>query len=81
MNPWSLSLCETAKERFDGTDDEEAEAELTEFLILLLETLAERIPGSWLIRIRDAGHGLMYQHPDEFNRVLMTFLEDNHEHK
>jgi pimeloyl-ACP methyl ester carboxylesterase len=40
--------------------------------------LAEGIPGSWLIRINDAGHGLMYQHPDEFNRVLMTFLENNH---
>jgi pimeloyl-ACP methyl ester carboxylesterase len=40
-------------------------------------TLAEGIPGSWLIRIRDAGHGLMYQHPDEFNRVLLTFLENN----
>jgi pimeloyl-ACP methyl ester carboxylesterase len=39
--------------------------------------LAERIPGSWLIQMRDAGHGLMYQYPDEFNRVLMTFLEDN----
>ena len=26
-------------------------------------TLAEKIPVSWLIRIGDAGHGLMYQHP------------------
>jgi len=51
-----------------GTDDDPAPDSLT---------LAERIPGSWLIRIRDAGHGLMYQHPDEFNRVLMTFLESN----
>jgi pimeloyl-ACP methyl ester carboxylesterase len=40
-------------------------------------TLAEGIPGSWLIRIRDAGHGLMYQHPDEFDRILMTFLESS----
>jgi pimeloyl-ACP methyl ester carboxylesterase len=51
-----------------GTDDDAAPDSLT---------LAERIPGSWLIQIRDAGHGLMYQHPDEFNRVLMTFLESN----
>lgn len=42
-------------------------------------TLAEKIPGSWLIRIGDAGHGLMYQHPNEFNRVVMTFLENNKE--
>lgn len=51
-----------------GTDDDAAPDSLT---------LAERIPGSWLIQIRDAGHGLMYQHPDEFNRILMTFLESN----
>jgi pimeloyl-ACP methyl ester carboxylesterase len=37
--------------------------------------LAEKIPGSWLVQIRDAGHGLMYQYPNEFNRVLATFLE------
>jgi pimeloyl-ACP methyl ester carboxylesterase len=37
-------------------------------------TLAEGIPGSWLIQIRDAGHGLMYQHPDEFNRILSDLL-------
>ena len=51
-----------------GTDDDPAPDSLT---------LAEGIPGSWLIRIRDAGHGLMYQHPDEFNRVLLAFLEIN----
>ena len=39
--------------------------------------LVERIPSSWLVQIRDAGHGLMYQCPDEFNRVLMTFLDYN----
>jgi pimeloyl-ACP methyl ester carboxylesterase len=48
-----------------GTDDDAAPDSLT---------LAEGIPGSWLIRIRDAGHDLMYQHPDEFNTILMTFL-------
>ena len=41
--------------------------------------LAEKIPGSWFIRIGTAGHGLMYQHPDAFNRVLMTFLENSKE--
>jgi pimeloyl-ACP methyl ester carboxylesterase len=55
-----------------GMDDDPAPDSLT---------LAEGIPGSWLIRIRDAGHGLMYQHPDEFNRILMTFLENSREHK
>jgi pimeloyl-ACP methyl ester carboxylesterase len=53
-----------------GTDDDPARDSLT---------LAEGIPGSWLIRIRDAGHGLMYQHPDVFNGILMTFLENSTE--
>jgi len=39
--------------------------------------LAEKIPGAWLIRIEAAGHALMYQHPEAFNKVLMTFLENN----
>jgi pimeloyl-ACP methyl ester carboxylesterase len=43
--------------------------------------LARRIPGSWVVQIRDAGHGLMYQYPSEFNRALITFLENNHERK
>ena len=30
---------------------------------------------------RDAGHGLIYQYPSEFNRAIIIFLEDNHEHK
>lgn len=42
-------------------------------------TLADKIPGAWLIRIADAGHALMYQHPDEFNSALLTFLETNKE--
>ena len=33
MNPWSLSLCETAKERFDGPDD--GEEEVVELSVLL----------------------------------------------
>ena len=43
--------------------------------------LAEKIPGSWLIRIGTAGHGLMYQHPDVFNKLLMTFLENSREQR
>ena len=51
-----------------GADDDAAPDSLT---------LAEKIPGSWLIRIGTAGHGLMYKHPDMFNRLLITFLENN----
>jgi pimeloyl-ACP methyl ester carboxylesterase len=37
--------------------------------------IAEKIPAAWLIQIRDAGHGLMYQYPDKFNNVVLTFLQ------
>ena len=53
-----------------GSDDDAAPDSLV---------LAEKIPGSWLIRIGTAGHGLMYQHPDTFNKLLMTFLENSRE--
>ena len=36
--------------------------------------LAEKIPGAWLIQIKDAGHGLMYQYPEKFAKILETFL-------
>ena len=37
--------------------------------------LAEKIPGAWLVQIKDAGHGLMYQYPEKFADVVETFLE------
>ncbi len=37
--------------------------------------IASKIPGAWLVQIRDAGHGLMYQYPDEFSRIVSTFLQ------
>lgn len=37
--------------------------------------IAERIPGAWLVQIKDAGHGLMYQYPDKFSNVIFTFLQ------
>jgi pimeloyl-ACP methyl ester carboxylesterase len=55
-----------------GADDDAATDSLT---------LAEKIPGSWFIRIGTAGHGLMYQHPDSFNKLLLTFLENSRDDK
>jgi pimeloyl-ACP methyl ester carboxylesterase len=37
--------------------------------------IAEKIPAAWLIQIRDAGHGLIYQYPDKINQILATFLQ------
>jgi len=36
--------------------------------------LADKIPGSWLVQIKDAGHGLMYQYPETFTDIVKTFL-------
>ena len=36
--------------------------------------IAGKIPGAWLIQIKDAGHAVMGQYPDKINRVLQTFL-------
>jgi len=37
--------------------------------------LAEKIPGAWLVQINGGGHGLMWQYPDKFSRIVLTFLE------
>jgi pimeloyl-ACP methyl ester carboxylesterase len=37
-------------------------------------TLSERIPGARLVEFPGAGHGLMYQCPDEFSRAVLEFL-------
>ena len=36
--------------------------------------IAGKIPGAWLVQIKDAGHALPGQYPDKLNRVLQTFL-------
>jgi pimeloyl-ACP methyl ester carboxylesterase len=37
--------------------------------------LAEKIPGAWLVQIKGGGHGVMYQYPEKFSRIVLTFLE------
>ena len=36
--------------------------------------IAGKIPGAWLVQIPAAGHPLMDQYPDKFNKILQTFL-------
>jgi len=36
--------------------------------------MSGQIPGSHLIEISGAGHGLMYQVPDEFSNFILDFL-------
>jgi pimeloyl-ACP methyl ester carboxylesterase len=37
--------------------------------------LAEKIPGAWLVQIKGGGHGAIFQYPDKFSRIILTFLE------
>jgi pimeloyl-ACP methyl ester carboxylesterase len=37
--------------------------------------MAERIPGSWLVRFDGGGHGLMYQYPERLASLISAFLE------
>jgi pimeloyl-ACP methyl ester carboxylesterase len=45
-------------------------------MIMIANSLivAGKIPGAWLVRIKDAGHALFVQDSDEVNRVLQVFL-------
>jgi pimeloyl-ACP methyl ester carboxylesterase len=36
--------------------------------------LASKIPGAWLVQIKDAGHAVMNQYPAEIGKILITFL-------
>jgi pimeloyl-ACP methyl ester carboxylesterase len=42
--------------------------------------LAQKIPGAWLVQIKGGGHGLMYQYPDIFDKVVQTFLSTTSNH-
>lgn len=37
--------------------------------------LAERINGSWLVRLEGAGHGMTFQYPDELARIVADFIK------
>ena len=36
--------------------------------------IAEKIPGAWLVQIKNAGHAVMDQYPEEVGKILNTFL-------
>jgi pimeloyl-ACP methyl ester carboxylesterase len=36
--------------------------------------IAEKIPGAWLVQVKNAGHAVMDQYPDEISKILQTFL-------
>jgi pimeloyl-ACP methyl ester carboxylesterase len=36
--------------------------------------IVEKIPGAWLVQIKDAGHAVMDQYPEEMGKIMNTFL-------
>jgi pimeloyl-ACP methyl ester carboxylesterase len=36
--------------------------------------IVEKIPGAWLVQIKNAGHAVMDQYPEKIGRILNTFL-------
>ena len=42
--------------------------------------LASKIPGAWLIQIKDAGHAVMNQYPEEIGKIVNTFLSTTENH-
>ena len=36
--------------------------------------IVEKIPGAWLVQIKNAGHAVMDQYPEEIYKILNTFL-------
>lgn len=37
--------------------------------------MTEKIAGAWLVQIKGGGHGLMFQDPEEFSNLVITFLK------
>ena len=51
-----------------GTDDDKYQPYVNSLKIV------EKIPGAWLVQIKDAGHAVPDQYPDEISKILNTFL-------
>lgn len=39
--------------------------------------IGRQIPGAWVVQTGKAGHGLMYQYPEQFCGQILNFLENN----
>ena len=42
--------------------------------------IAGKIPGAWLVQIKDAGHAVMVQYPEEIGKIVNTFLSTTSNH-
>ena len=51
-----------------GTDDNQYNPHQNALVI------ASKVPGAWLVQIKDAGHAVVVQYPEEVGNILQTFL-------
>jgi pimeloyl-ACP methyl ester carboxylesterase len=51
-----------------GTDDNRYQPHVNSLKIV------EKIPGAWLVQIKNAGHAVMDQYPEEMGKIMNTFL-------
>ena len=42
--------------------------------------IAGKIPGAWLVQIKDAGHAVMVQYPEEIGKIVNAFLSTTENH-
>ena len=43
--------------------------------------IAGKIPGAWLVQIKDAGHAVMTQYPEEIGKIMNTFLSTTRQNR
>ncbi len=36
--------------------------------------IVSKVPGAWLVQIKDAGHAVPDQYPEEVGKIIETFL-------
>jgi hypothetical protein len=53
------------------TGTEDVSVPSANFLIIV-----QKISGAWLVQIKGTGQGLMYQYPEQFNKILETFPDN-----
>jgi len=43
--------------------------------------LAGKIPGAWFVQIKNAGHAVMTQYPEEIGKIMNTFLSTTRQNR
>ena len=80
-NPnWSGACNELAKLAkptlvITGTDDNRYQPHVNSLKIV------EKILGAWLVQIKNAGHAVMDQYPEEMGKIMNTFLSTTSQSK